>query len=245
VARWQDWAFQVEDSVSTFLRLSAERKITLFGQYTPDRPEDLHRGGQLLQELFAVAPPQSVSTTVLPFIAAARSFFGVDPLHPSWLVDPHNDQQIFKSTSAFAYESFGAEPLRILRDAMENSPQTPGSPNQPNMIQLLGGGGVPARIARDATALYHRQARFILQYDAYWTAPQDEAANVQWVRDIRTALLPYTEGAYVNYHDADLTDYLRAYYGTNLERLVEVKRRYDPDNVFRFPQSIPTQLPGC
>jgi FAD/FMN-containing dehydrogenase len=46
-------------------------------------------------------------------------------------------------------------------------------------------------------------------------------------------------GAYQNFPDPDLDDWAHAYYGTNLDRLVRVKAAYDPDDVFRSPQSLP------
>jgi len=54
---------------------------------------------------------------------------------------------------------------------------------------------------------------------------------------------PYLAGgAYQNFTDRSQDNWPRAYYGQNLERLVEVKRSWDPDNLFRFPQSIPVTL---
>jgi hypothetical protein len=84
---------------------------------------------------------------------------------------------------------------------------------------------------------------FIVQYDGYWVTTQDAEPTISWVEQMRNAMQPYTQGAYVNYVDDRLADPLRAYYGPNLERLVSVKRQYDPDNVFNFPQSIPLKLP--
>lgn len=50
-----------------------------------------------------------------------------------------------------------------------------------------------------------------------------------------------TGGMFPNFPDPDLKDWGRAYYGTNYERLLDVTARYDPDNIFRFPQSLPVR----
>ena len=111
---------------------------------------------------------------------------------------------------------------------------------------LFAHGGAINRVDRDATAFAHRSALFAIRYTAFWsvTAPSEvAAAHLGWVRDTHAAMQPYvSRGAVTNYSDPELTDWGAAYYGTHLERLVAVKRHYDPDNFFRFPQSIPTQL---
>ncbi len=241
VSLWQSWAPDVDDGVTSLLRLTVDRQVTLIGQYTADA-SDLPRLSGLLAPMMSAAAPTSVSIQVAPFIVAARMFFGVDPLNPLWAVQTHGDREIYKSTSALAYEPFTPDAIRTLREHLEAVPPLSAPPPEPSMVQLLGGGGAPSRIAPDATAAVHRQARFIVQYNSFWTAPQDAQKTIDWVVGFRRAMLPYTRGAYVNYHDSTIADWPRAYYGSNLERLVRVKKRYDPDNVFSFPQSIPTSL---
>jgi FAD/FMN-containing dehydrogenase len=97
-------------------------------------------------------------------------------------------------------------------------------------------GGAVNRVAATATAFPHRKAIASVQYFA---AGSDASART-WVESTRASLAPAMTGeAYVNYADPQLSGYLHAYYGANLARLVQVKRRYDPHNLFHFPQSIP------
>lgn len=248
VAAWQGWAHEVDDAVSAALQLTVAKTIKLYGIYSPDNPADVSKLEALLQPLVAAAPPSAPpQVKVLPFVIAARLFFGegdqtVDPVDPKWAVHVHSDQQIYKSTSAAAMQPFSAAAISTLRGYLEDVPPLSQPPVQPSMVQLLPGGGAPSRVAPDATAVYLRAARFIVQYDAFWAAPQDGPATIAWAERFRTAMLPYASGAYVNYADRAIADWQRAYYGSNLERLVAVKRRYDPGNVFNFPQSIPLSV---
>ena len=248
VARWQTWAHDVDDGLSAALRMTVAREIRLYGIYAPDDPVGVSKAADLLAPLLQAVPPASPPTIqTLPFLVAARMFFGegghtVDPQQPVWTVNPYSDQQIFKSTSAAAMAPFPPEAIALLRGFLENPPPLAQTPVQVSMVQLLPGGGAPSRVAPSATAVYLRQAMLIVQYDGYWVAPQDAGPTMAWVEQMRTAMQPYTQGAYVNYVDSQIPDPLRAYYGANLERLVEVKRRYDPDDVFHFPQSIPLSL---
>ena len=66
-------------------------------------------------------------------------------------------------------------------------------------------------------------------------------ANLDWLESYHTAMQPYlASGAHQNFTDRNQANWPCAHYGENLERLVEVKRTWDPDNLFHFAQSIPT-----
>lgn len=239
VDAWQRWAPAADDALSTFLRLGVNGVITLFGQFTPDDPRRLGSFADLLRPVLDAAAPTGVTLQMMPYSAAAATFAGVDPTRPQWILHPHNDRQFFKSTSAVAKAPFPADALALLKSRIEGAPpQTDWETNEPSMIQLLAGGGAPGRVAIDATAVPHRAAQFVVQYDAYWTDPANRQKSEDWIEGVRAAMLPFAGGAYVNYVDSRIEDYLDAYYGPNLARLASVKRAVDPTHVFTFPQGI-------
>jgi FAD/FMN-containing dehydrogenase len=95
------------------------------------------------------------------------------------------------------------------------------------------------RVPADATAFIHRDTRFAVAITGTWHDASDDERNTAWVRDYYEALRPYAqEGGYVNFLAAEEKDRVPASYGGNYERLVEVKRRYDPTNLFRINQNV-------
>jgi FAD/FMN-containing dehydrogenase len=107
-------------------------------------------------------------------------------------------------------------------------------PGEQREIDLLPLGGAYNHPAPDATAYVHRSDLYLLKFAA------TSGSGSAWLDAIGELLAPHTSGrAYQNFADPDLPRPLDAYYGANLPRLVEVKRRYDPDDRFHHDQSIP------
>jgi len=100
-------------------------------------------------------------------------------------------------------------------------------------------GGATTRPAPDATAYAHRDAQFVMNVHGRWDDAADDERCIRWARDFFQASAPYAgEGVYVNFLTADESDRVRAAYGASYDRLAQVKRRYDPDNLFRVNWNI-------
>jgi FAD/FMN-containing dehydrogenase len=100
--------------------------------------------------------------------------------------------------------------------------------------------GAPSRVPNAATAYGHRHLTFDVNMLSSWDDPAANGRNISWTRELYAALQPHLSGgAYVNGLDQDAeAEQVRNAYGENYARLAELKRRYDPDNVFRMNHNI-------
>jgi FAD/FMN-containing dehydrogenase len=106
-------------------------------------------------------------------------------------------------------------------------------------ILLVSLGGAMAKPAADSTAYSSRDARFLMNVHGRWNEPADDPRCIAWSRDLFNATAPFANGSvYVNFMTADEGSRVRSAYGPNFERLAQVKRRYDPENLFRANQNI-------
>ena len=99
--------------------------------------------------------------------------------------------------------------------------------------------GAVNRVPVDAMAMPHRQFGYSLAILGQWAERADNDANIAWTRQTFEALRPYmVEQSYVNDLSADDGNLIRWAYGPNWDRLVDIKRRYDPENVFHLNQNV-------
>ena len=185
---------------------------------------------QLLTPLYRIAKPAEEAISVLPYWLCQE------------ILAEEGDPEYSHERSRYIYRPLPVEGIATILDFLR---RWPGTHDGAEWKMFLAGGAV-ASVAPEATAFVHRNALMLSAIDLAWT-PEDDAAvvadNEAWLDAFHAAMRPFTsDESFQNFIDGAETDFLRAYYGTNLERLVEIKRRYDPDNLFRFPQSIPLTL---
>ncbi|MFG2472776.1 FAD-binding oxidoreductase [Streptomyces canus] len=106
-------------------------------------------------------------------------------------------------------------------------------------IALIALGGAVNRVPPTATAFVHRRSRMLAQYIASWKAGTTGTTARSWLTGAHDAMKPYASGAaYQNYTDPTLKDWRKAYYGDAATKLVKVKKQYDPQGFFTYPQSL-------
>jgi FAD/FMN-containing dehydrogenase len=115
------------------------------------------------------------------------------------------------------------------------------APSNHSTIDIWYQGGAMSRIGAEETSFGERSAPILFGIEANWEEPQDDQANISWARECFADLRRFSDGGvYLNfpgfYEEGE--ELLRAAYGNNYERLVAIKNKYDPTNLFRLNQNI-------
>jgi FAD/FMN-containing dehydrogenase len=182
---------------------------------------DMKDGEKALQGLRALGKPIADVISPHPFAAWQAAF---DPL-----LTP-GARNYWKSHD---FADLPDAAINVILDAVRQLP----SPECEVFIAHVG--GAMARVAGDATAFPNRDAHFIMNVHTRWQDKAQDRACIAWARRLFEAAAPFASGSvYVNFMPDDENDRVEKAYGTNYGRLAEIKRRYDPANLFRMNQNI-------
>ena len=181
----------------------------------------LERGEDALRPIRQAGPIAAELVTPMPFPALNSAF---DALLPPGL------QHYWKASFATSLTD-GA-----IAAHMQHGPQVPVVNSTVHIYPI---NGACMRVRSDATAFAYRDAQFATVIAGMWPNAADNAKNIKWVKDYYAALQPdSTAGGYVNFMAGDDQGRIRDNYKGNYERLVAIKRQYDPGNVFHMNQNI-------
>jgi FAD/FMN-containing dehydrogenase len=182
---------------------------------------DMKEGEKAMKPLRAIGKPIADVIGPHPFTGWQAAF---DPL-----LTP-GARNYWKSHD-FAELSDGA--IKVVLDAAAHLP----SPECEVFIAHVG--GAMGRVTPDAMAWSNREAHFVMNAHTRWRDPAQDARCIAWARQLSDAALPFATGSvYVNFMPDDEKGRVEKAYGRNYRRLAEIKRRYDPDNLFRMNQNI-------
>jgi FAD/FMN-containing dehydrogenase len=248
VDAWQAWAPRGPDELAASLKLTTSEDV--------DQPPSVDLYGallgtgsdatELLDELVvrAGADPITASHAHMSF-PETRHFWaqlgitedGAAEGPPPELVEPRH----LVARSEFFRRPLPAEAIAALVGNLSQGRM----PGESRELDFMPWGGAYNRVPPDATAFVHRDELFQIKHaavvDPRAQAP-DTAAAHRWVGRSWATVHPWGSGrVFQNFADPDLDDWTDAYYGTNYDRLVRVKARYDPADFFHFHQSLPAR----
>jgi FAD/FMN-containing dehydrogenase len=183
----------------------------------------------LLDPALTVAKPKTQLIARRTFWQAKNYFFATTPIG------------YYETKSAYAHQPLSGHGIETLINSID---RWPGSTNGDGagMAMFLSGGAIN-RVPADATAFVHRSDFAVIALETTWTKEDPSSVSkrgLDWIEGMYDALRPDVSSfAYQNFIDRAQPNWQHAYYGSNFARLKEIKRRHDPDDVFKFKQSIP------
>jgi FAD/FMN-containing dehydrogenase len=247
---WQAWAPAAPDELAASLLVVASGDVeqppvvNLFGAMLGTRSDTT----ELLDELVARvgADPTSAFHKQMSYretkryLAELGDAMAGDDQFGETLQDESSEQGLPFSKSEFFRRQLPTEAIAVLVENLQKGRVA----GQARELDFTPWDGAYNRVPADATAFVHRDELFLLKQaivvDPDASSAEREASR-SWLARSWASTHPWgSGGVYQNFPDPDLQNWAHAYYGPNYDRLVGVKKRYDPEDFFRFPQSLPS-----
>jgi FAD/FMN-containing dehydrogenase len=174
----------------------------------------------------AIAPIRALASPLADMVRPTR--------YPDMYEGPEGPQPAFSAGTNLLVDAVTPEAAEAILEHLETST----APIAGVQLRVLG--GAMARVPEDATAFGHRQAKVMVNVAAMYERPEERPEHEAWASSVTTALSGGAPTpAYVGFlGDEGEEGTRRAYPPATLERLAEVKRRYDPDNLFRLNSNV-------
>ena len=220
--RWQDWlpGLDIRMSLQANIHWQKTNGYAIYGRGLFYGPEEEAR--RLLRPILSLGGAEP-SFKVLSFYDAIRLIGSQYPPYEKFqtagrfVTHPLTNQEIERAVSLIQRPSEGSVFTAL------------------NLYSL---GGKVREPSPRATAFFYRNADYILALQTVWEEEQYAKTNRQWFAHRFPYIASVTQGSYINFPYLRTPNYMHAYYGGNANALREVKYRYDPYNIFHFPQSI-------
>jgi FAD/FMN-containing dehydrogenase len=245
IEAWQRWGPTAPDELYASLLLKTDGKlerppvVDLFGSMLGSD----HDTAELLGELVVStgADPTSVFCRHMSFHETTRFWEAPGAGDGAGKGEQQQAESLFLKSEFFRRPLPPEAVAALLANLMEAR-----LPGQSRELDFTPWGGAYNRMREDATAFVHRRELFSLKHTAIVDCDSSTAAKdaaPRWLMQSWQTARPWGSGrVFPNFPDPDLGDWAHAYYGTNYERLLRIKGTYDPDNVFRFQQSLSSRI---
>jgi FAD/FMN-containing dehydrogenase len=228
--KWRDFMATAPDEVTS---------MALFWSVPPGFPEEMVGTPVLILAAVYAGPASDGEAVMQPLRELATPVIDLSHAQPYVTLQNAFDP-FFPKGARYYWKSLYADDLGD--DTIESLCRIAAERASPlSTVEIWHSGGAMHRVGPEETAFGRRDARYMLSFSASWSDPAGDAANVGWSRASWASMAPRTTGrSYLNFPGfaEEKEDMIRAAYGSNYERLAELKSIYDPTNLFRINHNI-------
>ncbi|HSR41425.1 MAG TPA: FAD-binding oxidoreductase [Longimicrobiales bacterium] len=228
--RWRDFCETLDDETSGFAMFQTLPPADAFPEEARNQEVlalpamyagPVEEGQRVLQPLRELGTPVLDLSAVMPFEQLQQAF--------DWLF-PWGGRYYWKTATIPALDEEAIDAIVGVGDS-RSSPRT--------ISAIWQMGGAMSRIPPEDTAYGSRDAPWLLDCDSFWTDPEEDETHIRYTREAWERMSARSDGGmYLHYGVLEPQDRIRQAYGDNYDRLVEIKRRWDPHNLFRMNQNI-------